>query len=244
MRKTEILQREKRAFAIALDRIVNSARNHVVRGLKAREGSFHYVPYPPSTLFHMFEHIHRTVFRGHTKNKFLDAGCGVGHVPFIAHCTELAAECHGIDIEKKYIDYGRQIFSAGTKGTFKLWKSDIMDFDKYSEYDVLYYFCPFTHPYLEKVFEERLEDEMKVGAFLIALNKCSGAKDPRFQIVKNTSTSYPILKKIKDGPRTVSSFSREDIERTIRDMKKHHSYPRLKEVLKLCDEIKNRKAPS
>ena len=61
-------------------------------------------------------------------------------------------------------------------------KQNIMTYKEYGKYDVVYYYCPFCNKEKQTKFEERVEDQMKIGALLIANCKMSKKilKDKRF----------------------------------------------------------------
>lgn len=105
------------------------------------------------------------------KNRmFIDAGCGIGNVMLLARATDLCYDIHGIeyfhDTYQKALNW-LGIEKGGKYEHYEIFKENILDFDKYSAYDIIYYYRPFENMKLQSEFERIVEDNMKVGAVLI-----------------------------------------------------------------------------
>lgn len=183
--------------------------------------SYPFIPMDHTRLIFAFEELRKRLkdIKGWSGNRkkvgnklFLDAGCGPGNVMAIANAVGLCHRYHGIE----YFDetYKRAQAWLGVEGhcrtIYKLFKDDILKFNKYKNYDIIYFYCPFSDARLQRRFEERLEDEMKVGAILIAQLKQSHSiqKDYRFKKIKKIPGADNVFIKVKKGPRKKSQIKR------------------------------------
>lgn len=132
--------------------------------------------------------------------KFVDAGCGLG---FICHLAwNIGFKAYGIEIYDSYLKFCKKFYKKEilkyNPTTFI--REDILKHD-YKQYDIIYYFCPFTAKNLERRFEKRVLDTMKKGAFLIPKE---GAwiveEDKRFKKIKIGDVLFTnmIFRKIKE----------------------------------------------
>ncbi|MBU2618939.1 MAG: class I SAM-dependent methyltransferase [Proteobacteria bacterium] len=121
--------------------------------------------------------------------RFLDVGCGIGNVLLIAE--QFGFEVYGIEKD----EYSFPI-AAKLIGEDRVAQADIWAYAGYNEYEVIYYYRPFSGRAQQLRFEKLIEDSMKTGALLIANHKNSDAidGDRRFE---RLSPSLPIWKKIR-----------------------------------------------
>jgi SAM-dependent methyltransferase len=125
--------------------------------------------------------------------KFLDAGCGIGNVLFAASCFGLGNKYVGLEYFDKVADIAEMFLglknnSPPSDSIFEVRRRDITKYRHYNQYDFIYYFHPLSDGVKEKEFERRVEDQMKVGAILIAIMKGDDhiRKDKRFKkIIEN-----------------------------------------------------------
>lgn len=96
--------------------------------------------------------------------KFLDCGCGIGNVVLIA--KYLGFDAHGIEYDKKTLDYGRKLFRQLDQDPTRLFQGDLLEYDGFDRYDVLYLYCPMSRSIKEHEFEDRLVHNAKVGAVI------------------------------------------------------------------------------
>jgi SAM-dependent methyltransferase len=132
--------------------------------------------------------------------KFLDAGCGVGNIMVLANEILQCKYIHGLEIDKENVDEAKNLlkrFAGGKREYIEVFKKDILKFQNYGDYDIIYYYCPLCNFEMEKEFEEMVEDQMKVGAVLAPYYKNSQRieKDKRFKIIINGYE--PIYMKVK-----------------------------------------------
>jgi len=120
--------------------------------------------------------------------KFIDVGCGIGNILLIAE--QFGFDVYGIEKDEYPFQVATRLI-----GDNRVSQDDIWTYDKYDAYDVIYYFRPFSDREPQLKFEKLIEDNMKVGAILIANHKNSDAitKDGRF---KKLSERLPIWRKL------------------------------------------------
>jgi len=120
---------------------------------------------------------------------FLDIGCGIGNVLLFAE--QVGFDVYGIEKDQ----YPFHVASA-MLGKSRISQDDILNYDRYRDFDVVYYFCPLTDGTMQKQFEHQVEDTMRKGAILIANYKRSERikEDPRFS---KLNIDLPVWEKIK-----------------------------------------------
>lgn len=126
----------------------------------------------------------------HQSPRFLDVGCGIGNVLVIG-------EQFGFDVYGIEKDEYPFLVAAKLIGEERIAQADIWTYENYGEYEVIYYYRPFSGRAQQLRFEKLVEDSMKIGAILIANHKNSEAinQDTRFE---KLSPSLPIWRKIRD----------------------------------------------
>lgn len=125
--------------------------------------------------------------------KFLDAGCGIGNIMLIAKVIELGTSFHGIeyfdDTYQKALNW-LGISGRGKSEEYKIFKKDILDFTKYHDYDIIYYYRPFEDTSSQIKFEMLVENSMKIGGILIPRSKrgiVQITEDKRFRSIFDRS---------------------------------------------------------
>lgn len=121
--------------------------------------------------------------------RLLDVGCGIGNVLLVAE--QFGFEVYGIEKD----EYPFQV-AARLIGEERIAQADIWTYEGYGEYEVIYYYRPFSGREQQLRFERLIEDRMKTGGILIANHKNSEAigQDSRFE---RLSPSLPIWRKIR-----------------------------------------------
>lgn len=120
--------------------------------------------------------------------RLLDVGCGIGNVLLVAE--QFGFEVYGIEKD----EYPFQV-AARLIGEERIAQADIWTYEGYGEYEVIYYYRPFSGREQQLRFERLIEDRLKTGGILIANHKNSEAigQDSRFE---RLSPSLPIWRKI------------------------------------------------
>jgi len=121
--------------------------------------------------------------------RLLDVGCGIGNVLLIAE--QFGFEVYGFEKD----EYPFRV-AAKLIGEDRIAQADIWTYESYGEYEVIYYYRPFSGREQQLRFERLIEDSMKTGGILIANHKNSEAigQDSRFE---RLSPTLPIWRKIR-----------------------------------------------
>ena len=121
---------------------------------------------------------------------FLDIGCGIGNVLLFAE--QVGFDVFGIE-KDEYPFY----VASRMLGSSRISQDDILKYDRYGDFDVVYYFCPLTDGNLQREFEHQVEDTIRKGSILIANYKRSDRikEDPRFS---KLNIDLPVWEKIAD----------------------------------------------
>ena len=125
-----------------------------------------FIPWPNShfikVLLHVLQHQHKH-HPSKRKLRFLNAGCGMGLKVIIAEAMGCIAT--GLEISPKLIEKGKKFFSFNSRHP-RLQQGDIRSHD-YGEYDIIFFYCPLRSVTQEELFEHRVWEQCKVGAYVI-----------------------------------------------------------------------------
>ena len=175
------------------------------RDLRYSNGSYDFIPKSADNLYNVFHYLSEWFKKEKITSRysysFLDAGCGIGNVLRIANAMKIAYKYIGIEYYQNAYDAAKQFLGIKEyPGCFKLIKADILKYKNYGNYDIIYYFCPFSNHRKEEIFEERIENQAKIGAIIIPFNKQSSGifKDDRFKQLDLGDTHYIIFQKISN----------------------------------------------
>ena len=234
------IEKEKELYKLVKNRLhgilatlIECRRNRTYREEQEEyeQGSYPFIPHSTFLTIMQFEALKEGLqkerrWSGHDRarrmnRKFLDAGCGIGNILLIAKEVGLARHIHGIEFFDDTYKKAQSFLCLDSKDSvsgIKIFKDDILKFDNYADYDIIYFYCPFNDGRLEIKFEELVEDSMRVGAVLIANLKRGTAirEDKRFELVKADSKIAVlgdvrnIFIKVSDAPREVSNVKREN----------------------------------
>lgn len=174
--------------------------------------SSHNFPYIPNnceditiSINKAFSHItkKRNVEAQYGERRFLDAGCGIGNIVTLASAIGFTA--HGIELNRGYLKIARRLtMCMRHKPYFKC--ADIITFDRYHTYDLIYYYVPIQDRVLQTAFEIHLVRAMKVGAFMLPTGSKRVVEEATSEgyFEKHNfdnSSSRPIFEKIKEVPK-------------------------------------------
>jgi SAM-dependent methyltransferase len=131
--------------------------------------------------------------------RFLDAGCGIGNIVTLASIIGFTA--HGIELNRAYLKIARRLTaSLQHKPHFK--QVDIITFDKYHTYDLIYYYVPICDIALQTAFEIHLIRNMKVGAFMFPTGSSKGACEVESEgYFERVEKEHFLFEKIKEVPK-------------------------------------------
>jgi len=169
----------------------------------------HNFPYIPNNckdiaghLSEAFYYITRKRDKYKKQLRFLDVGCGIGNIVTLASAAGFIAR--GIELNEEYLKIARRLtICMDRKPYFEC--ADIITFDKYHLYDLIYYYVPIKSPYLQTAFEVHLIKGMKVGAFMLPTGsrKAAIAAEKEHYLKNHTTTDYDrsIFEKVKEVPK-------------------------------------------
>lgn len=189
----EEYERRTDAMGVMVQMIGDVCYSYSHRAKEVTKQSYRFIPNETIRTIETLRYVQKLLNSKYPS--FFDAGCGIGNIVKMAYTMGYSAS--GIDLDKDALIFAQDIgWSNG-----RLFEADILTYDEYHKYDVIYYYCPFQDKFTEKQFEEMVEDKMKVGAYLIPCLKQSRAidKDNRFMIIDTTFRGlFPIWKKVSN----------------------------------------------
>lgn len=188
--------------------------------LHRKDGAFPFIPMHMSRIFSVFYYLREFLNRRAGRNnypheplfnqfdtkkvRFLDAGCGIGNILLLANHFGLGNKFVGLEYFDKTADaaemfLGLKAPKSWSRSEYEIRRRDITKYKHYGQYDFIYYFHPLSDNKKEGEFERRVEDQMKVGAILIAMLKGDGRirKDDRFKPIP-LNCEAPVWEKIKE----------------------------------------------
>ena len=118
---------------------------------------------------------------------FLDIGCGIGNAMLVAE--QIGFDVYGFEKDEFPFRIACELMGAN-----KVTQEDIRHYDKYEQFDLIYYFRPFSDGQLMREFEKMIEDRIKPGGILIANRKMSNVIDTDSRFVR-LSPDMPIWRK-------------------------------------------------
>ncbi len=154
-------------FAALLDSIQASLRDWVGGGIGTLEGRpecWGFVGMPALPTLALLR-----LARNATPAKspsFLECGSGFGFVAALA--KELGFNVTGIEIVPKYIELSRRFFPS-----VRVEEGDLLAFDRWADFDVIYYYGPFADDEVQARFELHIEDALRPGGIILANRKVS-----------------------------------------------------------------------
>lgn len=113
--------------------------------------------------------------------KFLDVGCGVGQKVFLAGDL-FGFDSYGLELRAPLVKAGRKLLKSTSP--FLVWDSDSYQYQSdekqekriiqgnaltfdYSNFDVIYFYCPIAQHELEEKLEKQIAETAKKGAIVI-----------------------------------------------------------------------------
>jgi hypothetical protein len=161
------MQDDVEALGALLDSIQDSFRDKVAGGvgrLEQHPESWGFVGMPIMRVFHMLRAARQAV--NANSPRFLECGSGFGFIAALAR--ELGFTVRGIEIVSEYIEYSRRFFPA-----VPVEQADLRTFNRFDEFNVIYYYGPFADDDVQAVFEHRIEEAIRPGGIILANRKVS-----------------------------------------------------------------------
>jgi 2-polyprenyl-3-methyl-5-hydroxy-6-metoxy-1,4-benzoquinol methylase len=119
---------------------------------------------------------------------FIDVGCGIGNVMLMAELMDFSV--YGIEKDEYPYKIAEKLM-----GKECVAQDDIWEFDRFGDFDVIYYFRPFAEKMVQIAFEHMIEEKLKTGGILIANRKMDMEIDnnPHFRRLEE---QWPVWQKI------------------------------------------------
>lgn len=99
---------------------------------------------------------------GHKALLFFDCGCGVGNIILLSCSMGGYGRGAGIEYDKATYEMAKMLVPSAD-----IINGDLVDFDHYDKYDVIYYYEPIISIRKRRIFINKLMNGAKVGAVII-----------------------------------------------------------------------------
>jgi SAM-dependent methyltransferase len=126
------------------------------------------------------------------KFEFLDCGCGIGNIMLLAKAVR--GYCvTGLEYEEEACEIARTLLYGYDGSNGEIIHQDILTFEHYADYDVIYYYAPLISEKGLSAFADKVRDDMKVGAVVVTYGGHSGPlyKDKRFKAIFDGCKTIP-----------------------------------------------------
>lgn len=161
----KILTRVVRCYVSSI-----SHSNRISENYTSTKKNRHYGFIPTDTqsamevLLGLYNHIYIENQKTQCRNeyKFLDIGCGIGNIVLLAY--EIGFDAYGLEYNKKIYDIAKDVLPTGSD---RIFKGDMIDFKRYGQFDVLYFYVPMCDTDAMEKFIIKLMKAMKCGAYVI-----------------------------------------------------------------------------
>ena len=140
----------------------------ITSGREVSAASWHFIPAYTMYNIEAFQDLRDYFERKRIsikKQKFLDCGCGIGNVMLTyMRIMEIGDEnIYGIDHNQEALIIANSAF-----GFTNLIHQDLFKFEKYDEFDVIYFYQPFHNYNLQWEFEDHVISKVKPGTVIIS----------------------------------------------------------------------------
>jgi hypothetical protein len=134
-----------------------------------KKGMFTFIPSGTRTFInHLL--MAKSILASNEENlSFIDVGCGIGTKVLLAKSLGFMAE--GIEFNANYIKKAKQLLNF--HDDCLIHQGDAREFKGYSNYDVIYFYCPMCDSKLQIQLERTVYEGAKEGAVLIQFGKCN-----------------------------------------------------------------------
>lgn len=179
--------------------MITKAFENKYRGKRVGKG-YNYIPMETRFLVEQFLKAQKVLNRkGYKLPTLLDVGCGPGLTLILASAAGFKPS--GIEIVPELFKEAEVLLKHVTRGQWgTVHNKDALKYKDYDKFDVIYYYCPIEDFEIQSKLEKKIENQMKVGAILIACLKQNRdiQKDKRFKRIKgNEYSSDNMWRKVK-----------------------------------------------
>lgn len=170
-------------------------------------GCFADISLPQSVFIEHVHAAHRVLLAKRLRHptRFLDVGCGGGLKVFSA--AKFFARADGLEYDPGYAANAQNLFDISRSDTCRVIEADGLTFDKYDQYDVIYFYRPMRHVDLLRQLEEQIVNTAQAGTLIIAPYKmfdyryedlgCARIAD-RLYITQTSQSDADALRKVAE----------------------------------------------
>lgn len=139
------------------------------RDRRPKDGGYPYIPLPASSFWTLFDEAHALFLKdfGRYPRTFLEVGCGYGVYTQII--SRLGIRATGLELRKRYIARSKRLLSWHAANSYywdrAIIQGNALKFDRYGDYDLIYFYQPFHRPDLAQEFCERVASQAKGVVF-------------------------------------------------------------------------------
>ena len=182
---------EVAAIAAVLDSIQDSYRDRIAGGVATLEGrpeSWGFVGARTTTVLEQLRLARRATPA--RSPRFLECGSGFGFVAALAR--ELGFTVTGVEVEPSYVETSRRLFPS-----VRVEETDLLTFDRFGEFDVVYYYGPFADEEVQARFERRVEEALRPGGIVLASRKVTHdwRESGTFELLASGGVNSRVLQK-------------------------------------------------
>jgi SAM-dependent methyltransferase len=172
-----------------------------------KNGSYHFIPRELEENVRVLQEVDKFISSkggNIARKKFLDAGCGIGNILMLARAIGFGG-CYGLEFDDETLKIAKTL----NRNEAVIKRRDILTFEKYSQYDVIYFYRPFCNDEKQMLFEEHLYSSMSVGAIVIPIYKQYHAlvEDKKFKHIDGRRHGQAFIK-VKEGQVKISRRKR------------------------------------
>lgn len=138
-------------------------------------GHYPFIARPTESIVQMVLHLREYYSEkgiDRSKIKVLDCGCGIGNVVMLFASAGFNA--HGVEYDERTIEVGRKFLERFNVNPDRIHQGDLLKYNDFDKYDVIYGYCPLANHKLEYDFEMHMIDQIKAGAMVFGLDRVAG----------------------------------------------------------------------
>ena len=167
---------------------------------KRHDGHHAFIPYLDSA--DTIDHIRIAKAHIHKKKggplKFLDCGCGIGNIMILAYAAGGFSKTDGVEYDLSTWRVAKDLAPPYSK----VFRGDLINFEHYADYDVIYFYEPISDPRKRNIFLKKVINDVKIGAVIISHGGGGRIeKSKKFKKVRRAckyGPYYPIWEKVRN----------------------------------------------